>query len=117
MGNFKQLLVWQQAMDIVEVVYRVTRRFPGDERFGLTSQLCCASVSIPSNIAEGEGRSLDRDAARFFDIARGSLREVDSQVRVAQRLGYLDAPEAEALLVRIDRLGRMLTVLTRYRRR
>jgi four helix bundle protein len=117
MGNFKQLLVWQRAMDLIELVYAASRRFPPDERFGLTSQLRRAVISVASNIAESEGRNGDRESSHFLGIARGSLREVDCQLQVAQRLRYLTPVVAAELLVLIDELSRMLSSLIRHRRR
>lgn len=90
--NYTDLIAWQKAMDFVHRVYALTSGFPGDERFGLTSQLRRAAVSIPSNIAEGEGRETPGDFIRFLAIAHGSLREVETQLRISQRLGYQGWP-------------------------
>ena len=74
--NYQDLIGWQKAMDLVEVVYHLTKRFPSEELYGLTSQVRRAAVSVPSNIAEGQGRNSTNEFARFLSIAHGSLREV-----------------------------------------
>jgi len=96
-ASYRDLRVWQQAVELVVGVYAETRQFPRDELYGLTAQMRRAAVSIPSNIAEGEGRSTDRDRALFFRHARGSVLELETQVLIAQRLGYLSTSGAEGL--------------------
>jgi four helix bundle protein len=110
-ASYQDLRVWQNAMDLVERVYAETRGFPKEELYGLTSQMRRAAVSIPSNIAEGKGRSTDRDRSLFFYHARGSLLELETQVLIAQRLKYLTPPRAEALTKLSTELGRMLNSL------
>jgi four helix bundle protein len=110
-ASYRDLRVWQSAMDLVVSVYEETQAFPKEERYGLTSQMRRASVSIPSNIAEGKGRSTDRDRALFFCHARGSLLELETQVLIAERLRYLTAPHAENLTRASSELGRMLNSL------
>ena len=87
--SYRDLLVWQKAMDFAEHVYMVQKTFPAEERFGLCDQLRRAVVSIPSNIAEGRGRDSAKDFAHFLMIARGSLNEVATQLELAVRLGYM----------------------------
>ena len=87
----RELKVWQKAMDFAEHVYRVQRRFPVEERYGLCDQLRRAVVSIPSNIAEGRGRDTAKEFSHFLTLARGSLNEVSTQLELAARLGYLDS--------------------------
>ena len=87
--SYRDLLVWQKAMDFAEHVYLVQKTFPAEERFGLCDQLRRAVVSIPSNIAEGRGRDSAKDFAHFLMIARGSLNEVATQLELAVRLGYM----------------------------
>ena len=84
------LKVWQLAMDLVTDIYAMTKYFPDSEKFGLSSQMQRAAVSVPSNIAEGAGRESTADFMRFLVIARGSLSELETQVLIAQRLGYAD---------------------------
>jgi four helix bundle protein len=110
-ASYRDLRVWQNAMDLVVSVYHETQGFPKEEAYGLTSQMRRASVSIPSNIAEGKGRSTDRDRALFFCHARGSLLELETQILIAQRLKYLPQPRAENLIRASNELGRMLNSL------
>jgi four helix bundle protein len=98
-------------MDLVVSIYQETQGFPKEERYGLTSQMRRASVSIPSNIAEGKGRSTDRDRALFFCHARGSLLELETQILIAERLRYLTPQSAESLISNSSELGRMLNSL------
>jgi four helix bundle protein len=87
--DFTDLLIWQKAIEVGKSVYNITRLFPSDERFGLTSQLRRAAVSVASNIAEGHARQ-GREFAHFISIARGSLAEVESQLLFACEIGYVD---------------------------
>ena len=86
--TYRDLEAWKAAMDLVESIYTLTRQFPDEERYGLTSQIRRAAVSIPSNIAEGYGRVHRGDYVRFLSIARGSLCEVETQMLLSIRLGY-----------------------------
>ena len=88
MHNFKELKVWQKGRKFVKDIYLLTRNFPQEELFVLTSQMRRAAISIPSNIAEGSGRGSDKDFARFIDIATGSSFELESQLYVASDLEY-----------------------------
>lgn len=105
--SYRDLVVWQKAMTFVADIYRVTQSFPGHEMYGLTSQLRRAAVSVPSNIAEGQGRSSDREFALFISHALGSLMEVETQVLIAQDLGYIEKPRAEQLLQQSAEIGRL----------
>src|SRR4051794_5130461 len=96
--NYRDLVAWQKAMDLVAEVYRASRGFPSEELYGLTNQVRRASVSIPSNIAEGEGRGTNAEFVRFLRIAYGSLREVETQLLIAERLGYLSPGMAAGIL-------------------
>lgn len=93
------LLAWQQAISLVKMVYQVSSGFPASEQFGLTSQMRRAAISVPANIAEGVGRSGNRDRVHFMTIARGSLNEVETYAVIARELGYLgDTREIEAAI-------------------
>src|SRR5512139_1572882 len=87
----KRLEAWKMSMELAELVYRVTREFPFEERYGLTAQMRRAAVSIPSNIAEGAARSTKRDFINFLYTARASLSELDTQLQLSLAFGYLDA--------------------------
>jgi four helix bundle protein len=96
-GCYKDLKAWRKSVELVLEVYRATQRFPKCELYGLTSQMRRAAVSIPSNIAEGKGRSTDREFALFLCHARGSLLELETQSLVAEQLGYLSENDAKRL--------------------
>ncbi len=109
---YQELFVWQRAMDLVVRVYEVTESFPHKEQFGLTNQLRRAAVSIPSNIAEGQGRQTTRDFLTYLSIARGSLQEVETQILIATRLDYI----AESEKLRCSRGLRRQAVYSRASR-
>ncbi len=95
-------------MDLVTLTYRATRGFPREEIYGLTSQLRRAAVSIPSNIAEGQGRTSRKEFLSFLSIAHGSLCEVETQVEIAHRLGYLDERRSDKLNALSSEVGRLV---------
>ena len=109
MEPYRKLIVWQKAMELGRLVYRLSKGFPTDERYALTDQLRRAAVSIPSNIAEGCGRTSRKDYAYFLSIARGSLYETMTQLQIAQDLGYIEI--SEDLKVLSDDVGKILTTL------
>jgi four helix bundle protein len=109
--NYADLLVWQRAMDLVESVYSLAREFPKDELFGLTSQMRRAAVSIPANIAEGQGRNSPGDFRRVLSIAHGSLREVETHIHIAARLGYIEEAQRQTILVQRAEVGRLVNGL------
>ncbi len=88
--DHKELDVWRKSMDLVEEFYRITKEFPDHEKYGLTNQIRRSAVSIPSNIAEGSGRKGDKELLQFLSFALGSLAEVETQLLIAVRLGYMD---------------------------
>ena len=92
-GTYKELAVWQKAVQLVKMVYALIKQFPPEERFALADQVRRAVISIPSNIAEGNGRSSNRDYAHFLSIARGSLYETMTQLEIAESLGYISIPQ------------------------
>jgi four helix bundle protein len=108
-ASFKDLEVWQEAVNLTDMVYRQTRKFPQEELFALTNQIRRAVVSIPSNIAEGSGRRSNTEFLQFLSIANGSLRELETQLIIAERIGYLSHEQLDALQPRIDSGGRLLT--------
>lgn len=107
--NHRTLKAWQEAIELVDAVYSATAAFPADERFGLTSQLRRASVSVPANIAEGFARTGTRELLRFLSIASGSLSELDTLIEVARRQKLLT--EADALTGQIDRVSALVLAL------
>jgi four helix bundle protein len=111
MFRFEKLEVWQKAVELAEVVYTLTRAFPGEERFGLTSQMRRAVVSVSSNIAEGSSRNSDAEFARFVEIAYGSLMEIVSQALVAHRLSFLQEQPLKAFYEKAEEEARMLSGL------
>jgi four helix bundle protein len=114
MSDFKQLEVWQKAHRATLEVYKITRSFPSEERFGLTSQIRRAAVSIGSNLAEGRGRKSDSDFGRFIQIALGSTYELQYQLLVARDIGYIAELTYEPLNASYEEIGRMLwSLLTR----
>ncbi len=111
--HYKELVVWQKAMQLVTDVYRVTAGFPEEEKFGLVSQLRRAAASVPSNIAEGQGRSTAGEFQQFLGHARGSLFEVETQLVIAKNLRIVGETEVLNLQDRIDEVGRLLNGLRR----
>ena len=106
--GYQDLEVWKAGMDFVTACYLATQNFPKCEVYGLTNQLRRAAVSIPSNIAEGQARQHKREFAQFLSIASGSVAEVETQLSISVRLGYLDQAQADDLLTRAGSIGRML---------
>ncbi|MDP3910085.1 MAG: four helix bundle protein [Gemmatimonadales bacterium] len=111
--SYRDLTVWQRAMDLADMTYEFAKRFPRDERFALTSQVQRAAVSIPSNIAEGHGREHLREYLHHLSIANGSLMELETQVAIALRRGYVDSAEAQRCLDLSGDVGRLLAGLVR----
>jgi four helix bundle protein len=109
--HYQELIAWQKAMDLVEEVYTATRRFPREEIYGLTSQVRRAAVSIPSNIAEGQGRRTTADFIRHLSIAYGSLLELETQVLIATRLRYLPPENCNNVIHKAGEVGRILNGL------
>jgi four helix bundle protein len=109
--HYQELIVWQKAMDCVELVYRSSQGFPKEEMFGLTCQVRRAAVSVPSNIAEGQGRKTTREFLQFLSIARGSLQETETQTLIAERLGYISAEKRAEILNLSSEVGRLLSGL------
>ena len=109
--HFKDLIAWQKAMDLVEQIYRLTELFPARENYGLTNQLRRAAVSVASNIAEGQARYSKKEFRHFLRAAKGSLAEIETQVLIARRLGYLDQEICDRCIGEIEELGRILAGL------
>jgi len=112
-GTFEDLHAWRLGMNLVVEIYRQTQSWPKTELYGLTAQIRRASASIPSNIAEGKGRSSDKELLKFLDYARGSVHEVQTQIMMACRLDYLSATDADRLGNQAAEVGRVLNGLIR----
>lgn len=112
MHNFKDLKVWQKAVELVVAVYEVTKDFPQSERYNLTSQMQRAATSIPSNIAEGCGRGSNPAFKQFLGIALGSSYELETQIILSQRLGLLQDTQHDSLATRVIEVQRMINGLS-----
>src|ERR1051326_4082348 len=110
-NSYRDLIVWQQAVELVTYIYELTRHYPGDERFGLISQTQRAAVSVAANIAEGQGRNSARDFHHFLGNSRGSLTELETHLFIATNLRYITAKQRDEALQRTDRVLRLLNGL------
>jgi len=113
MKTYRDLLVWQKSMVLVTEIYRLSKSFPRDETYGLTSQMRRCAVSVPSNLAEGYGRNSTSDYIRFLYIATGSLYELQTQIEIALNLQYLNKPDYDKLYESSREIERMLSSLTK----
>jgi four helix bundle protein len=111
MQHFKDLKVWERSHALVLDLYKLTAKFPSEERFGLVSQLRRAAASVPTNIAEGAKRRGQQDFARFLNIAEGSLAETESLIMLSRDLGYVPTSLAEAPILETAEISRMLCAL------
>lgn len=111
MKGHRDLIAWQKAMQLVTEIYRITRTFPKEETYGLTAQIRRAAISVPSNLAEGHGRSSRKEFHQFVAQARGSLVEVETQLEIALNLGYLTKEAAASLLGQASEVGRLINGL------
>ena len=115
--NYRDLEVWQKAMDLVVKCYQMTKKFPKSEIYGLTSQLQRAAVSVPANIAEGRERQYTKEFLQHLSIAYGSLAELETHLQIAERLNYIDPNQLKQLLEKTAEVGRMLNGLRRSLRK
>ena len=111
--SYRDLEVWQKAMDLVVECYQATKKFPKTETFGLSGQLQRAAVSIPANIAEGRARKHTKEFLRHLSIAYGSLAELETHILISERLDYINRDWAEALIEKTSTVGRMINGLRR----
>jgi len=109
--SFRDLRVWQLAMDLVELVYRLTRSFPRNEIYGLASQIQRAAVSVPSNIAEGHTREHTKEYLHHISMSQASLAELETRLEIAIRLGYVSLQEARSIAEHAESLGKQLYAL------
>jgi four helix bundle protein len=113
MRPHEKLEVWCKAIDMVTTVYSVTKSFPSDEKYGLTSQIRRAAVSIPANIAEGAARQTDKEFFHFLSIAQGSSSELETEFLIAKNLGYLSSADHERIYAEVNTIARMIVGLSR----
>src|SRR5689334_18191174 len=111
--SYRDLEVWQRSMQLAKRIYQVTQKFPSDERFGLTNQLRRASVSVPSNLAEGHARFGAGEFSRFISISMGSVAEIETQVLLSTDLGYISDDLSRGILSELETLGKMLRGLAK----
>ena len=111
--SYQDLEVWKLSINFVKEIYRLTEKFPPTEIYGLTNQIRRAAVSIPSNIAEGQGRSSAKEFRQFLAIALGSLAEIETQLIITREINLLGNEETEPLLVTIDRIRKMIKGLSK----
>ena len=105
---------WNKAVELVTDIYKTTERFPKEERYGLTSQIRRAAVSIPANIAEGAGRYSSKEFTHFLSNAQGSASELETELIISNRLGYLDETSFSQLIAQLERIGRLITGLSKH---
>ena len=113
--DYRDLIVWKEAMEIAELVYSLTRAFPREEMYGMSSQMRRAAVSIPSNIADGFGRAQRKPFVQFLRVAQGSLKELETQALLCGRIGFLSEQEIADLMSRCGRLGKRFVQFIRSR--
>lgn len=111
MKTYKDLIVWQKAYSLAVSIYKITKKFPLNEIYGLTSQLRRASVSVASNLAEGSKRGTKKDFAQFIRIAQGSTSEIETQLMIAKEIDYLNEKDFNLLMDELNQISRMLTGL------
>ena len=111
--GYQELVVWQKAMDFVTAIYEKSKAFPANEMYGLTNQLRRSAVSVPANIAEGQGRSSTREFGQILSIAHGSSCEAETHIHIARRLSYLPTDQADHLLDMAVEIGRLINALSR----
>ena len=112
-GSYRDLVVWQRAIELTREVYLLTGNMPDSERYGLRAQMQRASVSVASNIAEGQGRATRGEFRHFLGVARGSLYEVDTQLTIALDLGFVTQQDTAATHALVEEVGKMLNALMR----
>ena len=112
-SDFRELKVWQKAMDLTVEIYSIVKLLPQEETYALSGQMRRAAVSIPSNIAEGQGRDTMKEFIRFLAVARGSLRELSTQLEIGERVGYLEQSQTLKAKELIEEIDKMLNALSK----
>jgi len=111
MHNFKELKIWQESMGVAKEIFDITKKFPAEEKYGLISQLNRASVSVPSNIAEGAGRESQKEFNQFLNIALGSCFEIETQLILSKEFNYISEEKLQTLTEKVTRIQRMISKL------
>jgi len=111
--NYRDLIVWQKSIEVTEKVYIITRKLPKEEMYSLTNQMRRAAVSIPSNIAEGQARNSTKEFIHFLSIARGSKAELETQLLLCLKIGYLNDTDISEIMELLTEIGKMLNTLVR----
>lgn len=112
--DYKNLNVWKESRNLVKMVYELSAKFPAEEKFGLTSQIRRCAVSIPSNIAEGMGRNTKKDTKQFFFVAKGSAYELETQLYLAEDLGFVESSEFELTLNQLVSVRKLIIGYIKY---
>lgn len=110
-SDYRQLKVWQKAMDLTVEIYSLVNKFPREENYALSDQMRRSVVSIPSNIAEGQGRNSAKEFVNFLSIARGSLWELETQIEISERLHYIDSGQKNKVYEQTEEIGKILNAL------
>jgi four helix bundle protein len=110
-SSYKGLVVWQKAMSLTAIIYKLVKKLPKEELYSLGEQMRRAAVSIPSNIAEGQDRQTDKELIHFLTVSRGSKAELETQLLICVLVGYLNEPEIEEAMNLLEQIGKMLTTL------
>ena len=113
LSDFRELKVWQKAIELTVEVYSIVKLLPNEEKFALSDQMRRAAVSIPSNIAEGQGRDTMKEFIRFLSVARGSLRELSTQLEICERVQYLEQSQTAKAKDLIEEIDKMLNALSK----
>ena len=109
--HYKELIVWQKSIDLVIMVYKIVKLLPKEELYSLSDQMRRAVISIPSNIAEGQQRNTTKDFLRFLSIAKGSLGELETQLIICEKLGYLTTEQTQPIVAQCTEISKMLNAL------
>jgi four helix bundle protein len=117
LSSYRELIVWQKSLQLTVTIYKLTRTFPAEEKFGIISQMRRAASSIPANIAEGQARNTTGEFRQSLGVARGSLAELETFVMLSAELGFLSPPDSENLLRSCEEISKMLTSLLKSLKR
>ena len=111
--NYRDLVVWQKAMDLTTMLYQIVRKLPKEETYALSDQMRRAAISIPSNIAEGFGRNSTKEYIHFLYITKGSVCELETQLMLCVRIEYLTEIEIQPIMILLEEIGKMITTITK----